>query len=96
MDHLPVHSKNSIIEFFITIIRHHNIVLFPDVPFCEYEDENGKPRFTVTDAAILEEAMIACFRFCDVADLDIYELAGEAQVKVYKEQGLLPQDFGRR
>ena len=31
--------------------------------------------------------MIKCFDYCDDNDIDIYELAGQVQIDIWREQG---------
>jgi hypothetical protein len=94
MESFYIDSKDSIVNFFKALIVQHNIVLFPDLDFLEYGDD--QPVFTTDECKSLDTLMIECFNYCDQNDLDIYELAGEAQVSVYKEKGLLQQDFPNR
>jgi hypothetical protein len=91
MESFCIDSKDSIGKFFKALIEQYNIVLFPDLDFSEYGDD--QPVFSPGECKSLDTLMIECFNYCDQDDLDIYELAAEAQVLVYKEKGLLPQDF---
>jgi len=89
-----IRSIEAMQAFFSDIINVHGCTLFPDDSFKDIVVEEGGPTFPTELAEYLDWVMTTCFDYCDRHGLDIYEIAGEVQVREYKRPGLLPQDFG--
>ena len=94
MKQYDINSIEAMQEFFSDIINVHNCLLHPDDSFSDMVDKGGGPTFKSGDAGHLDSVMTACFAYCERHGLDIYDIAGEVQVREYKRLGLLPQEFG--
>lgn len=94
MKHYNINSIEAMQEFFSDVINIHGCTLHPDDLFSDMMDEKGAPTFKRDVASYLDQVMTACFDYCDWHDLNIYEIAGEVQIREYKRLGLLPEDFG--
>lgn len=94
MKQYTINSVESMQEFFTDVIVLHNCTLHPDDPFTDMVDIEGNAAFSIEDAMYLDIIMNKCFEYCDENSLDIYEIAGEIQVKEYKKLKILPEHYG--
>ncbi len=63
----------------------------PDDDFEDFTDTDGNTTFTVEQAKYLNKIMIQCFDVCDKNDLEIYDVAGEVQMEIWRRNGVWPK-----
>ena len=88
MNTYTIDSEETVKQFFKDVHELYPFEWHPDDDFHEYMKEDQKTRvFTDEEAAYLNKVMIKCFDYCDDNDIDIYELAGQVQIDIWREQG---------
>ena len=95
MQSYTINSIESMQLFFKDIVVVFNCTLHPDDRFADMVDKDGNVSFNAETSNQLDEVMSKCWEYCQQYSLDIYELAGEVQLREYKNKGWLPDDFGK-
>ena len=79
---------NDIKQFFNDIHQLYPLEWHPDDDFHFFMKEDNVTRaFTDEEAEYLNKVMVDCFQYCDDSEFDVYDIASQVQVELWKAQG---------
>ena len=92
MKQYTINSIEDIKQFFRDIHEMYPLEWHPDDDFHFFMKDDNTRAFSDEQAALLNDVMIKSFDFCDRNDIDVYELAGQIQLELWKAQGKWPSN----
>ena len=91
MKQYTIKSTEDINLFFRDIHEMYPFEWHPDDDFHFFVKEDGETKaFTDEEAEYLNKVMIESFDYCDNNDVDVYEIAEQVQLELWKAQGKWP------
>ena len=91
MKQYSISTIDDIKQFFKDVHVLYPLEWHPDDDFHFFmkQDEVSKA-FTEGEAEYLNRIMTECFQYCDDNDLDVYEIASQVQIELWKNEGKWP------
>jgi hypothetical protein len=83
-------DADDVKQFFYDLHQMLSVEFYPDDDFCLLTTEDDSTIFTEAQGQYLNRVMTNCFDLCDRLGIDIYDLAGEVQINVFRNRGIWP------
>lgn len=88
MQSYHIHSEESVRSFLKDIYNFYQQPFDPNDDIKTLPGENGTPFFTKEGGEYLDCMMTQCFIYCILNDLNIYRIANEVQLKIFKNKAV--------